>query len=258
MSLALRLTLFTVLTAVFVAVTAGAGGAQTMDPARAKEIIRQVDELLRGDSSRATVEMRVVTRRWKRTMGMEIWSLGTEKALVRITSPRKEAGTATLKDGSDIWNYLPKIDRTIRVPSSMMASAWMGSHFTNDDLVKESQLVNDYDVELTFEGERNGRRVWEFRLTPRPDVPVVWGVITYQVLIDEMLPEWARYYGEDGELKRTMTFHEIKQMGNRRVPSIMRLVPADEPDEYTEMVYSELEFDVAIPERMFSLAALRQ
>ena len=112
----------------------------------AKAIIDRTDRLLRGESSHGTVEMKVTTRRWKRTLVLDIWSEGTDKALIRILEPRKEKGTATLRVGSQIWNYLPKIDRTIRVPSSMMMGAWMGSHFTNDDLVKESRLIRDYEI----------------------------------------------------------------------------------------------------------------
>ena len=122
------------------------------------EIINRVDRLLRGDSSRGVATMEVVTENWEREMTMELWSLGTDYSLVRLRAPRKEAGTATLMADGDIWNYLPKVDRTIKIPSSMMGGAWMGSHFTNDDLVKESQLIDDYDVELIFDGDRDGGR----------------------------------------------------------------------------------------------------
>ena len=132
------------------------------------EIMNRVDRLLRGDSSRGVATMEVVTENWEREMTMELWSLGTDYSLVRLRAPRKEAGTATLMADDDIWNYLPKVDRTIKIPSSMMGGAWMGSHFTNDDLVKESQLIDDYEVELVFDGDRDGVTVWEFRLTPKP------------------------------------------------------------------------------------------
>ncbi len=224
----------------------------------AKEIIDRIDRLMRGDSSHGQVEMTVVTRRWKRTLVLDIWSEGTEKALIRILKPKKEEGTVTLKVESEIWNYLPKIDRTIRVPTSMMMGSWMGSHFTNDDLVKESQLVRDYQIGISFEGERDGLKVYELTLHPLPEAPVVWGKIVYQVDKEQLLPRWTRYYGEDGELKRIMTFHDIREMGGRLIPSRMKLVPANKQGEYTEMIYHQLEFDMAIPERTFSLSALRR
>ena len=223
-----------------------------------KEIIDRVDQLMRGDSSHGEVEMTVVTRRWKRTISLEIWSEGTEKALIRILKPKKEAGTATLKVNKDIWNYLPKIDRTIRIPSSMMMGSWMGSHFTNDDLVKESRLINDYDISISFEGEREGVKVWEFTLIPLPEAPVVWGKITMEVRQADLLPVRGRYYDEDGDLKRTLTFHQFRAMGGRVVPALMKLVPADNPEEYTQMLYHDLRFNIPIPARTFTLAALRK
>jgi len=222
------------------------------------EIIDKVDQMLRGDSSQGRVEMVVVTRRWKRNVTMEIWSEGTEKALIRVLQPKKEAGTVTLKVGSDIWNYLPKIDRTIRVPTSMMMASWMGSHFTNDDLVKESRLIRDYEIEISYEGEREGVEVYEFLLTPHPKAPVVWGKMLYQVRKKDLMPVWAEYYNENGELKRTLTFSEYREMGGRLVPTKSRIVPQDKPEEYTEMIYHELRFDVPIPQGTFSLASLRR
>ncbi len=248
----MELTLILLVSALAVSIPAQA------PPPDPKEIIDRVDRMLRGDSSHAEVEMTVSTERWDRTLALEIWSQGTDKALIRIEKPKKEAGTATLKDGADIWNYLPKIDRTIRVPSSMMMGSWMGSHFTNDDLVKESRLVRDYDIVLTFDGQRNGRRTWEFALTPLPDAPVVWGKILYEVDAEDLLPISARYFGEDGKLRRTMTFHDVREMGDRRIPTRMRLEPADEPNEFTQMIYHEIEFDVALPPRTFSLSGLRR
>ncbi len=224
----------------------------------AAEIVDQVDRMLRGDSSRGAIQMTVQTRRWKRDMTLEIWSEGTEKALVRVLKPKKEEGVASLKVNSDMWNYLPKINRTIRVPASMMMASWMGSHFTNDDLVKDTRLIRDYDIEISYQGEREGLPVWEFTLTPFPDAPVVWGEIRYQVRKQDWMPTWAAYYGEDGELKRTMTFTRYRQMGGRLVPTRSRMVPEDEPEEFTEMIYLDLEFDVPIPKGTFSLASLRR
>jgi hypothetical protein len=224
----------------------------------ARDIVDRVDRMLRGDSSMGTVEMSVVTQRWQRDMTLNIVSEGTDKVLVKVLEPRREEGTATLKVGSDIWNYLPKIDRTIRVPSSMMMASWMGSHFTNDDLVKESRLIHDYDIRTSFDGEREGVGVYEFTLTPLPDAPVVWGKIVMEVRKSDLMPTWSRYYGEDGKLRRTMEFSEHRQMGGRLVPARMRMVPVDKPGEFTEMLYQDLKFDIPVPPGTFSLAALRR
>jgi len=222
------------------------------------EIIDHVDRILRGESSRGVATMEVVTENWTRSLSMEVWSLGTDYSLVRVTAPRKEAGTATLKAEKDIWNYLPKVDRTIKIPASMMSGAWMGSHFTNDDLVKESRLVDDYDIEITFDGERDGDDVWEFTLIPKPEAPVVWGSVAYQVRKQDYMPMWARYYDEDKQLARTMEFSEYRDLGGRIVPAVMDMRPADKPSERTTMRYDEIEFDIDLKQSFFSLQSLKR
>lgn len=231
--------------------------AQSPADQEAKRIVDHVDRMLRGNSSHGTVEMSVTTRDWERVTRMTIWSDGTDKVLIRVELPRKDAGTATLRASGNIWNYLPNIDRTIRVPTSMMMAAWMGSHFTNDDLVKESRLIRDYDIRTTFSGAREGTDVYEFALTPKADAPVVWGRIVYLVRKSDLMPLWARFYGEDGALKRTLTFSDFRTMGGRLVPSRLRMEPHDKPGDYTELHYLSLQFDLAIPARTFSLNALR-
>ena len=224
----------------------------------ARDIMERVDRLLRGDSSHGVATMEVVTEHWERRITMELWSLGTDYSLVRIQAPVKEAGTATLMADDDIWNYLPKVDRTIKVPVSMMAGSWMGSHFTNDDLVKESQIVDDYDIEIAFDGERDGAAVWEFRLTPKADAAVVWGHVEFLVRQSDSMPLWARYYDEDGILARTMRYTEFENLGGRTVPFVMEMQPEDKPGERTIVRYQELEFDIEIDRSFFSLQNLKR
>lgn len=223
----------------------------------AREILEEVDQLLRGDSSHGRVTMAITTEHWARELEMEVWSLGLDHSLVRVQSPAREAGTSTLKAGQEVWNYLPRVDRTIKVPPAMMMGSWMGSHFTNDDLVKESSIVDDYDFDIAFEGERDGVDVWEFDLIPKPEAPVVWGKVEYQVRKSDKMPTWVLYYDESGELMRTMEFSEYQSMGGRMVPARMDVIPADKPAERTTLVYHELEFDIGLDESFFSLRNLR-
>ncbi len=223
----------------------------------AREIVDRVDRLLRGDSSRGQVEMAVSTKHWKRTLSMTVWSLGTRDALVRVTAPAREAGTATLKVGSEVWNYLPRVDRTIKVPSSLMMGSWMGSHLTNDDLVKESRMVDDYAIALSFDGDRGGEKVWEFTLTPKPEAAVVWGRVVEQVRQSDLMPRWARYYDEGGALVRTIAFSDFRPMGGRLVPTVLTVVPADKPGEQTVLHYLALEFNVGLEPSLFSLRNLQ-
>jgi outer membrane lipoprotein-sorting protein len=241
-----------------IAATAWLAGAPSSGHAQDPvEIMDRIDRLLRGESSHGLVTMEITTEHWSRSLEMEVWSLGTEHSLVRVTEPPREAGTATLKAGQEVWNYLPRVDRTIKVPPSLMMGSWMGSHFTNDDLVKESRIIDDYDIEITFDGLRDEILTWDFRLTPKPEAPVVWGHIEYEVRQDDLMPTTVRYYDEDGDLERTMVFSDYTTMGGRLVPASMVVRPADEPEEYTALIYHDLAFDIDIDEGFFSLRNLR-
>ena len=159
-------------------------------------------------------------------------------SLVVIREPIKDRGIATLKVEDNIWNYLPKINRVTKVPSSMMSGSWMGSHFTNDDLVKDSTFEDDYSSKITFEGERDGRAVYELTSLPKPDAPVVWGKVV--MLIDQktLAPYKNVYYDEEGVLIRTMTFDQSKKIDERVIPMRLILTPEDKPDESTAVSYT--------------------
>jgi hypothetical protein len=181
---------------------------------------------------------------------------------MRILAPIKEKGTTTLKSGDSIYTYLPKTDRTIKLTSGMMSGSWMGSHFTNDDLVKESRRSDDYDVSLTFDGKRNDREELEFTLLPKEDAAVVWGklvlTVWYDPADDNYIPISEISYDEDMEVSRTLTFTDLKMLGGRMRPAVMTMVPADKPDEYTKFIYESLEFDIELSDSIFSLSKLRK
>jgi outer membrane lipoprotein-sorting protein len=222
----------------------------------ATEILEQVDDLWRGESSFAEMSMDVVTEHYERSMKLKAWSLGKEHSLFIITYPPKDRGVATLKAEQDIWNYLPRVNRVIRVPTSMMMANWMGSHFTNDDLVKESRMSEDYDSEVTFEGVRDGNTVYEITLHPKPEAPVVWGRIEITVIQETLIPTRSLYYDEDGNLSRTMIFDDVKTLGGRLVPTVMFLVPEDKPEEKTVITYDSLELGLGLKTDFFSRSTL--
>jgi len=224
----------------------------------AKDILDRVDDLFRGKSSHGKMSMTIKTAHWTRTLTAEVWSKGKDDSLIRILAPKKEEGTATLRAGNNIWNYLPKVNRVIKLPSSMMASSWMGSHFTNDDLVKESRMADDYTFEITFEGVRDNREVIEVTCYPKPEAAVVWGKVLVKVDKEELLPTEILYYDEDMNLARTMIFSDIGELGGRRLPRVMKVIPADKPDEYTLVKYYEMDFDVNLSDGLFSIRNLQR
>jgi hypothetical protein len=223
---------------------------------RARDLLDATDDMHRGASSYSKVTMHVKTARWDRTLTMEGWARGEEHSLTKILSPAKEAGMATLKVEDNIWNYLPKVDRTMKVPAGMMSGSWMGSHFSNDDLVKESRMADDFDFDLTAEPGVDGSEDYIVVCTAKEDAAVVWGKIQVKLRADEN-PTEITYWDEDGELVRTMSFTDYREVDGRWIAGRMILVPADEPDEFTEVIYDSIEFDVEIPEGTFTLQALK-
>lgn len=221
-------------------------------------ILQEIDDLYRSTSSFSTITMQVQTKHYTRTVRMKGWSKGKEKSLVKILYPLKEKGTTTLKSGNNIYTYLPKTDRTIRLTSGMMMASWMGSHFTNDDLVKESRLADDYDPSITFKGDRDGLQVIDFTLMPKSDAPVVWGKIILTIRATDHLPVLSQYFDEDAILARTLIFGEIKNLGGRDLPTVLRVEPADKEEEYTELIYENINFDIELDDSFFSLMQLRR
>ncbi|MCB9665132.1 MAG: outer membrane lipoprotein-sorting protein [Alphaproteobacteria bacterium] len=223
--------------------------------AEIEALLRKTDDVARGDSSIATMEMHVKTASYERTMKMKAWAQGTDRTLVRILEPAKDAGIATLKVDENLWNYLPKVDRTMKIPSGMMGGSWMGSHFTNDDLVQESRLSEDFTWTVDARPS-GGEGQWTIALVPKPEAPVVWGKVVVEIRADE-LPIRTTYYDEKGKVVRTMAFEDYAAMDGRTVPRVMRLTPADKPGEFTEMRYVELDFGADIPTSTFTLQALK-
>jgi len=193
----------------------------------AKEIVRRADEKVRGKSSRGELTMTIVRPTWKREMSLKIWSKGTEMALVLVMAPARDKGTASLKRKKEIWNWQPSIDRVIKLPPSMMLQSWMGSDFTNDDLVKESSIVNDYNQKILGDSTIDGRPCWKIELVPLPNAPVVWGKIYTWIDKKDYIQLRSENYDEDGQLVSTMLASNIKTMGGKVLASHMEMIPAD-------------------------------
>lgn len=221
------------------------------------QVMKRIDDLHRGAKSHGTMEMKVKTRHWTRSMEMASWSLGKNYSLVRILRPRKEKGTATLKADKDLFTYLNKTDRTIKITSGMMGASWMGSHFTNDDLVRNSRLSEDYTIELTSEGKASGEDFYLFTLTPNPDTPVVWGKVQVTVRKSDLKPLSQRFYDEDGKEVRLLEFSNYKEVDGRVIPMEMVMKPVDGSGEFTRIGWKVIDFGVNLDKGFFTLQKLR-
>lgn len=217
-------------------------------------LMRHFDRLYRSDTAHAELTMRVVTPDYERELSMESWSEGLDRMLVRIESPRKERGTSTLKRGNEMWNYLPKIRRTIRIPPSMMMGSWMGSDFTNDDLMRDASWEKDYETKRATEAPE-GQICLDSK--PRPDAAVTWSRVVSCFERATKLPVLQSFFDEKGRLARTMRFEAPRAFGARTMPSRMVLEPQLKKGHRTEVVYTTLELDVKLPANLFSVTRLR-
>ncbi|MGB5428725.1 outer membrane lipoprotein-sorting protein [Eudoraea sp.] len=202
--------------------------------------------------------MKIVRPDWSREISMKGWSLGTDFSLILITAPARDQGTAFLKRDKELWNWQPTIDRVIKLPPSMMTQSWMGSDFTNDDLVKESSIVNDYDHFIRGDTTITAREAWKIELVPKEGAPVVWGRILIYVSKDDYIELLIKYYDEDEFLINTMILSDIREMGGRVIPARMDMIPAENPEHRTVIHYNDIQFDIGINEDFFSIQKMKR
>ncbi|MHA7108977.1 outer membrane lipoprotein-sorting protein [Sunxiuqinia elliptica] len=232
-----------------------ASTAQTTD---IREIVKKADQKLRGTSSIGEVTMTIQRPSWERTLSMKNWTLGTEYSLILITAPAKEKGQVFLKRESEMWNWLPSIDRMIKIPPSMMMQSWMGSDFTNDDLVKESSIVKDYTHKLIGQETIENYPCYKVELIPLEDAPVVWGKIYMWISQKEFLWLKAEFFDEDGFLVNTEILTDVKKMDDRIIPTRMEMIPADKEGHKTIMTFDNIDFEVPIKDSFFSIQNMKR
>lgn len=229
--------------------------AQLPDPLA---LARKTDQALRGRTQQARLSMTVHTPEWERTLEMETWYEDPKRTFIRITAPAKEAGTATLRLGNDMWNYLPQVERVIKVPPSLMLEPWMGSDFSNDDLVKESSLVSDYTHRIGDSQRIAGDDCYQLVATPKPGAPVVWGRLVVWVRASDALPRKEEYYDEHGALRKTLAFDDIRPSGDRQYPMRWTMTSIAKQGHQSVLVFHSITFDRPVPERIFTQQNLKR
>lgn len=238
------------------ALAAASTAAAQATPPALEEVTRRLDDLYRSSGSIARVEMTAVTPRQSRTLRMRIWTRGENRALIVIESPSREAGTATLRRDRNLWNYLPRISRTIRVPPSMMLSSWMGSDLTNDDLTQSSSFREDFTGSVVGRSDRPSG--WRVRYDAREGVVGLWRRVEIVVSDDGSLPIESRFYDRRMRLARTLRYEDVREMDGRRIPTRMVIVPHDREGHRTELRYLTMDFDANVSESTFSLTELER
>ena len=223
-----------------------------------KEIVRRADEKFRGVSSQSEMTMVIQRPTWSRTISMKSWTLGNDYSFYYINSPAIEKGQVFLKRINEMWNYLPSIERMMKIPPSMMLQSWMGSDFTNDDLIKESSLVLDYDHTLAGEEELQGYDCHKILLMPKEDAPVVWGKIFMWISKQEYLWLKGEYYDDEGILVNTEILSEVKQMDDRKLPTKLEMIPMNKQGQKTTLTFNRIKFNLKLNESFFSHENMRK
>lgn len=223
----------------------------------ALEIVKKMDQKMRGNTSIAVASMKIIRPTWSRTIQFKYWSKTHNYNMILITSPARDAGSAFLRRDREIWNWVPRISRVVKLPPSMMMQSWMGSDFKNDDLIKESSVVTDYHHTIVGDSTIDNYPCYKIKMIPKPNAPVVWGKIFVWISKKGYMELRAEYYDEDGNLINTMTTSDIKQLGGRELPAHMEMIPADKKGHRTVLDYKSLKFNTPIPDRFFSLQNMK-
>jgi outer membrane lipoprotein-sorting protein len=222
----------------------------------ATQIVRDAIDHWRGLSSYTEMSMVIHRPDWERSMTMRAWTKGDERALVRVVEPRKDRGNGTLTDEDSMWTFSPKINRVIKVPSSMMGQSWMGSDFSNKDVARADDIIDQYDHKLLSKSEVDGMVIYEVESVPHEDAAVVWGREVLTIRADHVVLEHA-FYDQDGELVKALRTLEIADMGGRTIAKRQRMGKVDAPDEWTEIAVLDVEYDLELKDSLFTLSNLR-
>lgn len=222
------------------------------------EIIQKSEDLVRGKSSKADITIQINRPRWSREIRMKSWSMGTEYAMTYIMEPAKEKGTVMLKIDKEVWNWLPTIERSVKLPPSMMMQSWMGTDFTNDDLVKQSSIVVDYEHEIVGDSTILGRLCSKIELIPKEGAPVVWGKIHIWIDKENYLQLKSAMYDEDDYLINVMSAKKIGEFDGRTFVTELEMLPVEKPGNTTVLIYNNLEFDIEISKDFFTTQNMRR
>jgi outer membrane lipoprotein-sorting protein len=226
------------------------------DERSARDIVRDAIDHWRGLSSYAEMTMVIHRPDWERSMSMRAWTQGEKRSLVRVTEPRKDRGNGTLLDDNNMWTYSPKVNRVIKIPSSMMSQSWMGSDFSNKDISRADDIVDQYEHNLLNTAEIDDHIAYQIEAIPLEEAAVVWGREVLTIRDDNLLLE-HRFYDQDDVLVKELLSLEIGEMGGRSVAIRQRMGKVDAPDEWTEIRVAAVEYDIELSDALFTLSNLR-
>jgi outer membrane lipoprotein-sorting protein len=218
----------------------------------AMQIVKKAEEKVRGKTNHSILEMQIIRPTWSRTISMKSWSNGLDYSMTFITAPAKDKGQVFMKRETEMWNWMPSIGRMIKIPASMMSQGWMGSDYTNDDILKESSIVRDYNHSIDKEETIEGFTCYKIQMIPKEEAAVIWAKVYKWITKDEFIQIRSEYYDEDDDLVKSDFGYDFKIMDGRLIPSRIEIVPADGEGKKTVILLNEVQFDVELPTTYFS------
>ncbi len=228
------------------------------DLADATAIIKKASEVRFGDNSFGLMRMTIERPKYTRTVDMKNWTLGDDYSMVLITAPERDKGQVFLKRKKEMWNYVPKISRMIKLPPSMMSQGWMGSDYSNDDIVNQNSLVENYEHKILGSEKIGSSDCYKIQSIPKESAEVVWGKKISWITKKDFFVLKTESFDEDGELLRTELASEVKNFGKFTLPSRFTIIPADKPQQKTIFEILELDFDVKLTEDFFTQANMKR
>jgi len=232
--------------------------AQQEQDFTAKDIVKKSDDNMRGKTSQADITIKIIRPTWHREMTMKAWSKGDNFSMILVKSPAKEKGIVYLKREKEVWNWIPSIERNIKLPPSMMSQSWMGTDFTNDDLVREASAVDDYTHKLLSKESISGKECYKIEMIPKPSAAIVWEKVIVWIDTLDFLELKAEFYDEDGMLVNVMNCKEVKLLGGRKVTSKIEMIPTDKKGYSTVIIYNDIIFDKEINDNFFATRNMKQ
>ncbi len=222
----------------------------------AKAIVRDAIDHWRGLSSYTEITMVIHRPDWERSMTMRAWTKGQDKSLVRVVEPKKDRGNGTLMDKKNMWSFSPKINRVIKIPSSMMGQSWMGSDFSNKDIARADDIVDEYEHKILGADVIDGITIYEIESIPYEDAAVVWGREVLRIREDHVVLEQS-FFDQDGEIVKSLVTMEVAEMGGRTIAKRQRMNKVEKPDEWTEISVNVVDYEVELRDSLFTLSNLR-
>lgn len=222
-----------------------------------KEVLRRIDKNMSSENRIFTSKMIIHGRRNVRTVESKTWTAGEKSSYTEYLFPAREAGTKMLKLEDQLWIYSPSTDRTIQIAGHMLRQSVMGSDLSYEDLMEDNKLSNHYNAEVTGEEKIEGRQCWVVKLTAF-DPEIAYQIKKIWVDQEHNIPLKEELYAKSGTLLKRTELSDVQNINGRWFPKKIVFKDMLKEGEGTEFIIVEIQFNVPIPDYVFSKASLKK